>query len=157
VFLILVVAISICNAQGISDEMEKKLLDIGNIIQKATVNGDYKTILKFYDEDIIIMPDFNPAIRGIKNLEEAYEKDSKKGVKYHSFTGSAEKRWLCGNEIYERGTFGMAVSSRESKIPRAYYGSYFQIWKICDDGSLKIKYTIWNLDFNPFDRHDDED
>ena len=142
---------SFSNAQNLSKEKNQKLDEIASLLDRAMIDGDYDTILKYNTDDIVIMPGFSPSIKGKTGLEKAYEKNKKDGLKYHSFSGTPEKRWVCGNEIYEYGTFGMALSSRESKKPRAYYGSYFQIWQEFEDGSFKIKYTIWNLDFNPFE------
>jgi hypothetical protein len=53
------------------------------------------------------------------------------------------------NEIYEYGTFGIAVSSNETKHPYAFTGSYFTIWEKQSDASYLIKYIISNYDFNP--------
>lgn len=149
IFFLIIFFISVSQAQNLSEEKEKKLDEIGAIMEKLTIEGDYKKLLSYYTDDVIIMPDFASTIRGYEALKEQYEKDKEEGPIYHSFTGTVEKRWIYGNEIYERGTFGMAVSSGKSPNPKAYYGSYFQIWQEYPDGSFKIKYIIWNLDFNP--------
>ena len=154
VIIFLLVLFSFSQAQDLSAEKKQKLDDIGDLLEKAMIDGDYETILKYYDDDVIIMPGFDPAIKGINALNKAYEKNKRKGIKYHSFTGNVKKRWMCGNEIFEMGTFGMAISSKDSSQPKAYYGSYFQIWQEYEDGSFKIKYNIWNLDFNPFEHND---
>jgi ketosteroid isomerase-like protein len=154
ILLYLFIGFFVCSrlsAQDISQADRDELKRINNILTKAILDGDYETVLKYYTEDVIIMPDFMSAIRGIDALEKQYREDQKKGIIYHSFSGTAEKRWQHDNEIYETGSFGMAVSSRESKRPKAYYGSYFQIWDKQKDGSFKISYNIWNLDFNPFE------
>jgi ketosteroid isomerase-like protein len=145
---------SFLQAQTLLAEKNQKLEEIGKLLEKAMIDGDYKTILEYYTDDVIIMPGLNPAIKGISALKNAYEKNKRKGIKYHSFTANAKKRWQCGNEIFSMGTFGMAVSSKETSQPKAYYGSYFQIWQEYEDGSFKIKYNIWNLDFNPFEHTD---
>ena len=53
--------------------------------------------------------------------------------------------------VFDIGTFGMSLISSDSPKPIAYYGSYFHTWQKQSDGSFKIKYTMSNLDFNPFD------
>jgi len=141
-------------AQDLAAEKKQKLEEIGALLEKAMIDGDYDTTLEYYADDVIIMPGFDPAIKGIKALKDAYKKNKRKGIKYHSFTANAEKRWQCGNEIFSMGTFGMAISSKETSQPKAYYGSYFQVWQEYEDGSFKIKYSIWNLDFNPFGNND---
>ena len=151
VFLLLITLLSVQSlyAEKISKQVEKELDKIGAILEKATLDGDYMTTLKYYTDDIVIMPDFRPSVRGKKALLEQYKKDEEVSVKYHSFDGTIEKRWQHGDQIYERGTFGMALSYEKAKRPMAYYGSYFQIWQKQSNGSYKTAFTIWNLDFNP--------
>ncbi len=144
---------SILLAQNISKEVDDTLNEIGEKMVKATLSGEYMSLMDFYSDDVIVMPDFQPTIKGKKALSDQYKENIKNGVKYHSFSGMVEKRWQHGDEIFERGTFGMAVSSKDFGRPMAYYGSYFQIWQKQPDGSFKISFTIWNLDFNPFESH----
>ena len=137
-----------------SQEVPKPVLDeinqISTIMMNAALEGNNADIIDHYAEDIIIMPDFQPAIRGKESLLSAYKEEKRKGLKYHSFNGTPEKRWMVNNDVFERGTFGMSVSTKDDPKPKAYYGSYFQIWKKQPDGKYKISYNIWNLDFNPF-------
>ena len=138
-------------AQDIPAGIEKQLNDDGRTMTALALAGDYEEIIEFYTEDAVIMPDFQPPIRGRDALMRQYKKDEKKGTRFHSLTGSVEKRWMRGNEIFEIGSFGMAVSSHEDARPQAFYGSYFQIWEKQSDGAYRISFNIWNLDFNPFE------
>jgi len=143
----------ILSAQSVSSDVERMLKETGEKMITATLAGEYLTLVNYHTDDVVIMPDFRPAITGKKALEEQYKEDMKLGLKHHSFTGTVEKRWQHGDEVFERGTFGMAVSSKKDKRPAAYYGSYFQIWQKQSDGTFKISFIIWNLDFNPFEPH----
>jgi ketosteroid isomerase-like protein len=140
-------------AQDISPETADKLKSIGDAMINATLAGNLLSLVDYYTEDVILKPDFQPVISGKKALLALYKQELKKGVKYHAFSGKVEKQWQCGDEIFERGTFGLAVSAKESPKPVAYYGSYFQIWQQAPDGSFLISYVIWNLDFNPYEAH----
>ena len=140
----------------LGDENPVKLREviesIGDKINKAVVAGDYDTIMSYHTDDVIIMPDFKPMVKGKKAWKEEIKKDRQRGAKVRSFSGTIMDLWSCENQVYERGTFGMSVTSNESTHPIALYGSYFQIWEKQTDGSYKIKFTIWNLDFNPFEK-----
>lgn len=133
------------NEEGIKEKLER----INKEIEKLILSGNYNDILPYYTDDIILCPDFQSAIKGKDAIKAIYDENKKKGLRHHSFSGTIEETWECENMIYERGTFGMSVSSKEHPKPLAYYGSYFTIWKKTNDGSVKIKYIIWNLDFNP--------
>lgn len=137
-------------AQDLPDSIVKQLDKISSKMMTATLEDKKSSIIDYYADDIVIMPDFQPALRGKQTLSNAYNEERKKGLKYHSFNGVPEKRWMVADDVFERGTFGMSVSTKDDPKPKAYYGSYFQIWEKQSGGSYKISYIIWNLDFNPF-------
>jgi ketosteroid isomerase-like protein len=129
--------------------LKAEIDSINNILDKAMLRDNFEAMLPYYAEDIIISPGLNPTAKGKTAIKESYEKNRKDGVKYHSFSGTTEEIWECGDRVYERGTFGMSFSYKDHPKPIGYYGSYFTIWQREEDGSLKIKYVIWNLGFNP--------
>jgi ketosteroid isomerase-like protein len=129
--------------------LQEEIDSINNILDKAMLSGNFEAMLPYYAEDIIVSPGLNPTAKGKTAIKESYEKNRKDGVKYHSFSGTTEEIWECGDRVYERGTFGMSFSYKDHPKPIGYYGSYFTIWQRDGDGSLKIKYVIWNLGFNP--------
>jgi len=129
--------------------LKAELDSINNILDKAMLSGNFEAMLPYYAEDIIVSPGLNPTVKGKAAVKEGYEKNRKDAVKYHSFSGTTEEIWECEDRIYERGTFGMSFSYKDHPKPIGYYGSYFTIWQRDKDGSLKIKYVIWNLGFNP--------
>ncbi len=131
--------------------VREKLEKIGGILHKAMLERDYETMLKYYADDIIISADFQPTVKSKAAVRDSYEKNKKMEIKYHSFNGNTEDIWESGDKIYERGTFGMSLSYKDHPKPLAYYGSYFTVWQKGSDDSLKIKYFIWNLGFNPCD------
>lgn len=129
--------------------LKAEIDSINNILDKAMLSGNFEAMMTYYAEDIIVSPGLNPTVKGKAAVKEGYEKNRKDGVKYHSFSGTTEEIWEFENRIYERGTFGMSFSYKDHPKPIGYYGSYFTIWQREGDGSLKIKYVIWNLGFNP--------
>jgi len=134
-----------------TNTLRAKIESINSSLNKAMLAGDYETMLKYYTEDIIVSPGLNPTAKGKAAIRESYEKYKKMQVKYHSFDGTIEDIWESGDKVYERGTFGVSLSYKDHPKPLAYYGSYFTIWQKGSDDSLKIKYVIWNLGFNPCD------
>jgi ketosteroid isomerase-like protein len=130
-------------------DLKEKLEKINSEIEKLVLAGNYDALLSYYTDDAVISPDFRPTVKGKNAVKEGFEENKKSGLKYHSFSGTPEEMWECDKNLYERGKFGMAVSWKDHQRPEAYYGSYLTIWQKENDGSLKIKYLIWNLDFNP--------
>ena len=134
-----------------NQNIKEKVQQINYEIEKLILAGNYNDLLSYYTEDVIISPDFHASIKGKEPIKDAYEKNKKIELKHHSFSGTTEHIWECENFVYERGKFGMSLSSKDHPKPKAYHGSYFTIWQKEKDASLKIKYVIWNLDFNPCD------
>ncbi|OGB68195.1 MAG: hypothetical protein A2Y94_01605 [Caldithrix sp. RBG_13_44_9] len=131
----------------------KELIEAtGEKINRAVLAGDYETVLSFFTDDIIVDPIFQPVIKSKKAYREEIKKLEEKGIKYQSISGTPTEIWECDGKIYDRGTFGMSMITRESPHPIAFYGSYFQIWQKESDGSYKLTYMISNLDFNPFEK-----
>lgn len=132
-----------------SSLLESVLMETNKKIEEALYESDYDTLLKFYTDDAIVVSDFQPAIKGKEAIRASYSKQKKEGTKFHSFNAKADKFWKVNNDIYEYGTYGLSVSSNETKHPYAFTGSYFMIWEKQKNDAYLIKYLISNLDFNP--------
>lgn len=132
-----------------NETIREKVEKVNKELEKLILSEKYDDLLQYYTDDILICPDFQTSIKGKDSVKRIYDENKNLGIKHHSFSSKIEEIWECKNFVYERGTFGMSYSSKDKPKPLAYYGSYFTIWKKDIEGSLKIKYTIWNLDFNP--------
>jgi ketosteroid isomerase-like protein len=165
VFLLLVISITLFSCENTQEKGQKKFNDqqeqgntslrekidkINQEIEKLMLKGDYDAILPYYANDIIISPAMQPSVVGIEAIKEIYREDKKIGLKHHSFSGNIKELWECSDRVYERGTFGLSLSTNDHPKPVAYHGSYFTIWQKEKDDNLKIKYLIYNLDFNPY-------
>jgi ketosteroid isomerase-like protein len=131
--------------------VRKRIENINRLLNEAAIENDYEIQLKYFSENAIIDPPVGPAVKGKTEIREVFDKNTKDNVVIHSFNATIEDFWISGGRAYERGKWVLAQSSRHSKIPNAYYGSYFQIWRIQPDSSLLIDYLIYTLGFNPFE------
>ncbi len=132
-----------------SSYFEDSLKVIGQQIEEAIYKGDYETLLKFYADDVTVVPNFQPVLKGKSAVRESYLQQEKAGVKIHSFHAKTDKIWRCKTNIYEYGSYGLSFSSNETKHPYGVTGSYFMIWEKERNKPFLIKYFISNLDFNP--------
>lgn len=135
---------------SLAGEYLAQLQEIGRILNEAVLNGDHETILKYYTDDVVILANSVPPIRGKEALREQYEKDRKKGLKFHAFSGKPEKMWGSGDKVYEYGSWGASVSSYETKHPYGFAGSYFTIWQKQKDGRYLMELVMTNLDHEPY-------
>jgi ketosteroid isomerase-like protein len=132
-------------------EIRNKIEEITQEINKAVLENDYETQLKYFTADAIIIPPLGPILEGKNAIKAGFDKNIKEKIVLYSFNAKIEELWVCGDRVYERGTWAMSQSTKRSKIPKAYYGSYFEIWKIQQDSTLLIDYIIYTLGFNPFE------
>ena len=164
-FLLLVVSVIFFSCQNIKEADNKNINDkdvqenqslrekidkINNEIEDLMLKGAYEDILPYYSNDIIIAPALQPSVAGINAIKELYREDKKIGLRHHSFSSNIEDLWECSDKVYERGTFGLSLSTKDHPKPVAYHGSYFTIWQKEKEDNFKIKYLIYNLDFNPY-------
>ncbi|MBK8944071.1 MAG: hypothetical protein IPM32_02265 [Ignavibacteriae bacterium] len=119
-------------------------------LNKAVIENDYETQLKYFTNNAVIAPPLGPKLEGKKAIKKAYEKNIDDNVVIHSFNAKIEDMWSCDDRIYEKGTWAMSQSTKWSKIPKAYHGSYFEIWQVENDTTILIDYMIYTLSFNPF-------
>lgn len=132
-------------------EIRSKIDKITQVLNKAVLENDYETQLKYFTEEAIIAPPIGSVVRGKKAIKDGFDKNVKENVVLHSFNATIEDLWVCGDRVYERGKWAMAQSSNLYKKPKAFHGSYFEIWKVQKDGTLLIDYMIYTLGFNPFE------
>lgn len=129
--------------------VNEKIENINRLLEDATLKGNYQALLDYYTEDIIVAPGLGPIVKGKFAIIESYKENRKWEVKYHSFNARVEEIWEYNDNIFERGSFGMSYSYKDHPKPKAYSGSYFTVWQKEKDDSLKIKYVMWNLNFDP--------
>jgi ketosteroid isomerase-like protein len=139
------------NVQTRDDDVRKKIERISDLLSKAALENDFDAQLKYFTEDAIINPVLGPEVRGKAEIRKGFEKSRKAGYAVHSHNTTTRDIWVCGDRVYERGKWGMSHSLAESRIPKAYHGSYFTIWIAQTDGSYLIDYIIFTLDFNPYE------
>ncbi len=129
-------------------DLEARLEQIGDTIERAMLAGDYDEVLRHFTEDAILDPGLSPALHGREAIRAQYRKIKATGLRYNSFSSRIEEVWTCGDRVYERGTFGLSIEAPQLPRPEAYSGGYFEIWRRSGT-DLEIEYMIWNLDHDP--------
>ena len=125
---------------------------LGDKYGKMMLDSEWGELVECYDEEVVLMRPLSPPIVGLKAMKKELKELTQQGMKYHSLSGEVNEGWQCGDLIYERGTLAFSYSTKFQPKPEAYYGSYFTVWKKQKDSSFKIKCSIWNLDFNPWEQ-----
>lgn len=138
-------------AQSDLKEIRAKIAQIGMKMQQAVLENDFATQLAFLADDIVIDSPMEPPVRGKTAVQEQEARAQKEGIRYRSFSGTTEDLWVCGERVYERGTWGMSFTTNTMKKPFAAYGSYFEIWTKDASGGYRIQYLVYTFDMNPYE------
>jgi ketosteroid isomerase-like protein len=138
-------------AQSDIKEIRATIDQINKRGEEAILANDFDTQLSFFTDDIVIDPPLEPPIKGKAAVRERQAVGQREGMKYHSFSGTTEDLWVCGDKVYERGTWGMSFTTNTMNRPFAPYGTYFQIWTKDGTGTYRIQYLMYTLDMNPYE------
>ena len=121
-------------------------------MNKAMIAGDLEASIRYYDKDVIVMPNFKPMIKGRRALMKDMKKDEKAGLKFHSYHSTITDIWQSGDLVHEMGTYSISLSTPEMPQPIADNGTYFSIWQKQLKGSYKVIFFMWNTDVDPWEK-----
>jgi ketosteroid isomerase-like protein len=149
ILLMLIVSSSVLYSQDDGD-MKAKINAMNKEIVDLMIAGDHQGMVKWYTDDIISMPSYQPMIRGIDAVKKAGEMQEQSGVKMTEFTLSTTDIIEAGSYYVEIGTYTINMQIPGMDMPWSDHGKYMNVWEAQDDGSYKIKADTWNTDTNPW-------
>ena len=145
----LIVTSSVLYSQDDGD-IKAKINAINKEIVDFMIAGDHQGMVKWYTDDIISMPSYQPMLRGIDAVKKSGEMMEQSGVKMTDFTLETTDIIEAGNYAVEIGTYTITMQIPGMDKPWADHGKYMNLWEVQDDGSYKIKADTWNTDTNPW-------
>jgi len=148
-FILLIVASSVLYSQDDVD-MKAKFNAMNQEFADMMIAGDHQGMVKWYADDIISMPSYQPMIRGIDAVKKAGEHQEQSGVTTTAFTLETTDVIEAGSYFVEIGTYTITMQIPGMDIPWSDHGKYMNVWETQDDGSFKIKADTWNTDTNPW-------
>lgn len=149
-FIVLVCINNPLRAGNDMEKMKQQLEKINTEFAKANVDGDLEKMYSYYTDDAVFMPNYGPMVKGRTTMMQQEKEMRDKGFKVYSFNLKTLDLWGCDNLYYEVGTYSISLTLPGMDVPVADNGKYFSVWRKDSDGSLKMKYDIWNTDMNPW-------
>jgi ketosteroid isomerase-like protein len=149
VIICIVVSVNALIGGESQEDLKAKVEAIGEKAEKAFIAGDVETMLQYYSDDIISMPQDHEMIRGKADLKKMTEAIIKSGVKFLSLESETLEVRSCGELIYEIGTYSQSVVMPNVPEPVTGYGKYLTVWEKQADGTLKIAVEIYNTSKQP--------
>jgi ketosteroid isomerase-like protein len=143
---ILFIATQLC-AQD-EAELKAKFNEMNKKFSQMMVDGNHSEMLKWYADDAISMPSYQPMLRGIDALKEAQAMDEKSGTKITAFSLETTDVMPAGDYFIEIGTYTISMEIPEMGAVDDY-GKYLNVWEQ-DGDKWELKVDIWNTDMNPW-------
>ena len=159
VLLMLIITSSVLYSQDDSD-LKAKFNAMNQEFADMMIAGDQQGMIKWYADDIISMPSYQPMIRGIDAVKKAGEMQEESGMKTTAFTLETTDVIEAGSYVVEIGTYTITMQIPGLDKPWSDHGKYMNVWEEQDDGSYKMKADTWNTDTNPWmdmQQKDDEE
>jgi len=147
--LVFTALVSFCYAQEAID-YKAQIKKINDLLIEAEMNQDIGFTDKYYADDIIIMPNMGPMIKGKEAAIESEKEGWEKGYKVLAFALISTDVKACEAFVYEVGTYAIMMEIPGLDEPWADKGKYLTVWEIQEDGGLRIKVDIYNTDINPY-------
>ena len=129
-------------------ELKAKFNEMNKKFSQMMVDGNHSEMLKWYADDAISMPSYQPMLRGIDALKKAQEMDEKSGTKITAFSLQTTDVMPAGDYFIEIGTYTISMEIPEMGSIDDY-GKYLNVWEQ-DGDKWELKVDIWNTDMNPW-------
>lgn len=149
IFLMLLMTSSLLYSQDESD-LKAKFNAMNKEFADMMIANDHQGMIKWYADDVISMPSYQPMLRGIDAVKKAGEMQEKSGVKTTAFTLQTTDVINAGSYAIEIGHYTITMQIPNMDMPFTDNGKYMNVWEKREDGSYKIKADTWNTDNNPW-------
>ena len=131
------------------DDLMQEVTAIGDAMEKAIVAGDLDTIMAYYLEDAISLPEYAPMIEGREAIQQHQQDMAMSGIEISAFESTPLKVWQAGDLVVEVGTYRLSAAMPGAPMPIEDQGKYVTVYQRQQDGALKVKLEAWNTDLNP--------
>jgi ketosteroid isomerase-like protein len=131
-------------------EIKAKINKMNAKFSKLMIEDNFEEMMKFYSDDIISMPSYQPMLRGVDEMVKAHDMQKESGVKITAFDIKMSEVIVTGDHFIEIGTYTITMTIPNMKMPWSDHGKYLNVWTMGDDGNMKIAIETWNTDTNPW-------
>jgi ketosteroid isomerase-like protein len=125
--------------KAILAKQNKEMIDLA----KA---GRFEAMEKYYDSDVMILPNNFPIERGFKEILASHNMRKKAGYKMLEGEATTTDLLISGDLAVETGTYSFTVTFPGPPEPIVDSGKYMTVWRKQKDGSWKIYADMWNAD-----------
>ncbi|NVO20370.1 MAG: DUF4440 domain-containing protein [Bacteroidetes bacterium] len=153
IVLLLVITCSFSTAFSQENaDYKGQIAKINKEMKANMLSGNNDASLKFYTDDAISMPAYEPMHVGIEAIKKANEEMAKSGWKVTAFEPTTFKISSSGKLVTEVGTYKISFKGPGADMAMDDVGKYLTVYQVQADKSLKVKIETWNSDKNPMEQ-----
>jgi len=119
VHVVIIAAMNPAYAQKTGD-LKAKIQKLNDKYVEATIAGDTETLMLFYTDDIIYMPNYSKMVKGIDAVRKDDEMGNEAGLKVTSMTLETLEVYDCGDMVYEIGLFDITMTMQFFHPPHQF-------------------------------------
>lgn len=113
--------------------LEEKINELNKVLIEAAVNKDFSKAISLYQDDAILLAEYNPLIDGIENIEKYYTEIFEK-QDLVSYQKQTEELFEFEDTLLEIGKFKKLFNDDQT-----HEGKYINVWKQDEAGSIHLK------------------
>ncbi len=118
--------------------VKEQIQQLSRALTEAEKNDDLKTFLTYYDESAISMPEYQPTLHGIPEIQSFYrEIFGRQRIK--TFHRQAEEIIELDSTIVEIGTFQKEYTDSQADTLVTRHGKYWNVWYRQKEGNYRLK------------------
>jgi ketosteroid isomerase-like protein len=145
--ILVLINISVFGQPNRMNHLKNKIEKINSEVSKALVDKKFQSIMGYYNNDAISMPEYQASLITKEKIETYYNLLTKR------FNINAYKKEIIeiidlDSRIIEIGNFTTTYSLIEKDTSLNLNGSYLNVWERTKNGKLKVLVESWNY------RHD---
>ncbi len=126
---------------------------LSRTLTECEKNDDLESLLAYYDETAISMPEYQPILQGITEIRAFYKEIfGRQHIK--AFQRTTQEIIVLDSTVIEIGTFTKEYTAQHADTNLTQHGKYWNIWKVQRDGSFKLKGEASGF-FHPVDNPED--
>ena len=132
---------SCSDRQGVEDvpkTSKEQVQSLTSEMVKAEITDNLQAFLSFYNSDAISMPEYQPTLDGLHQIEAFYSEIFRR-QDIVSFTKTTEEIFDIDNLIIEIGLLDKSYRAAVTDTIINQHGKYWHVWQKQPDGSLKIE------------------
>lgn len=130
------------------DHLKKKIQSYNETLAKAIVSDDQETVLSFYTNDAVSLPNYSKMLVGLEAIA-AHQKETAGQADVTAMNFSTQMINDYGKALVEIGIYTITVEVPGYEKPYNDKGKYVSVWEKQANGEYKMAAEIWNTDVNP--------